>query len=353
MKGFVMKSSVPKGFIRFTARGFLVCALATATCPAYPENTNGIVRELLALRAGGPAGKTSEIPSVGWEKLTDQAAFSPRDTAEGLVFDGKMWLSNGYYPGNILTRDLWSSTNGVDWTLVNPNTPYDGYSEMVVYDGRMWAIKGTVWNSTNGQDWDCVSSQTPFGVRGYGEVVLHDGKMWQLGSGEDVWSTSDGKEWQLITAAAPFGKRVASSVAAFGGKLWLMGGYVAQPNDPPEKGYPQFTTCNDVWCSTNGSDWERVMEHGPWTPRMWAIAETYRDELWLIGGYDNRNGRNFDEVWHSSDGSSWRECKSETRFSPRHEPTCLVYQDSLWMIAGNTWPVLNDVWRLTLPASEK
>ena len=72
-----------------------------------------------------------------WVKVTDKAPFSPRDTAEDLVYDGKMWISNGYYHGGKLTRDLWSSKDGVNWTLVNPNTPYDGYSEMVVYDNKM------------------------------------------------------------------------------------------------------------------------------------------------------------------------------------------------------------------------
>ena len=54
-----------------------------------------------------------------WTQVVDSAAFSPRDTAEDLVYDGRMWLSNGYYHGDVLTRDLWSSSNGVTWDLVN------------------------------------------------------------------------------------------------------------------------------------------------------------------------------------------------------------------------------------------
>jgi len=91
-----------------------------------------------------------------WTRLTAKARFSPRDTAEDLVFAGKMWLSNGFYHGNVLTRDLWCSTNGADWTRVSTQTPYDGYSELVAYDGKVWAIKGSVWCSEDGGQWTRV-----------------------------------------------------------------------------------------------------------------------------------------------------------------------------------------------------
>jgi hypothetical protein len=43
----------------------------------------------------------------------------------------------------------------------------------------------------------------------------------------------------------------------------------------------------------------------------------------------------------------WTKLEARTTFAPRHEPTCYVYENSLWVIAGNTWPVVNDAWRLT------
>ena len=70
-----------------------------------------------------------EPMALSWSLVTGKAAFSPRDTAEDLVFGGKMWLSNAYYHGNVLTRDLWCSADGVSWTEVSSATPYDGYRE--------------------------------------------------------------------------------------------------------------------------------------------------------------------------------------------------------------------------------
>ena len=303
-----------------------------------------LVMGVVACTAASAAG---EQPS--WKLVVKEAAFSPRDTAEDLVFAGKMWLSNGYYHGNVLSRDLWSSTDGVTWTPVNPETPYDGYSELVVYKDAMWAIKGSVWRSTDGVQWDRIAEKTPFGVRGYGEVVVFRGKMWHLGSGADVWNTEDGKTWTCVLQDAPFGKRSASAVAVFAGKLWLMGGKTPGANTPPEKGYKDITTHNDVWCSEDGKTWTRMVEHAPWAPRQWFIAKAYRDQLWIVGGHDNVNSTNLGDVWYTADGKTWREFTPKEAFSGRHEPTCYVYNDSFWVIAGNSWPVLNDVWRLSLP----
>jgi hypothetical protein len=198
-------------------------------------------------------------------------------------------------------------------------------------------------------NWNQVAERTPFGSRGYGELAVYDGKMWQLGSGQDVWHSADGINWTCVTKAAPYGPRAASAVVVFNNQLWLMGGRTNEPNSPPEKGYEQYTTFNDVWCSTDGARWTRVVEHAPWPPRMWFIAKTYARRIWIIGGYDNVNHKNFGDVWYTEDGTHWHQFVSKTTFEPRHEPTCYVFGDSLWVVAGNTWPVRNDAWRLALP----
>ncbi|HOX40074.1 MAG TPA: glycoside hydrolase family 76 protein [Candidatus Brocadiia bacterium] len=304
--------------------------------------------EIETMNPSQTAGRTKEIAGE-WALVNEHAAFSIRDTAEDVIYDGKMWLSNGYYNGNILTRDLWNTTDGIEWKLINKNTPYDGYSEMVAYDGRMWAIKGSVWTSRDGVDWKQVAEKTPFGVRSYGETLVFKNKIWQLGSGRDVWNTSDCVNWECVRKEAPFGGRAASAVVAFKDKLWLLGGRTSGVNNPPEKGYKDMITHNDVWCSSDGKEWNRVLEHAPWKPRQWFIAMEYKGRMWIIGGHDNVNSANFGDVWHTENGVNWVEFKSPKCFSARHEPTCYIFNGSLWVVAGNSWPLMNDVWRLTLP----
>ena len=303
-----------------------------------------LLAQVIAMAADQPAAQQPQ-----WERVLEHAPFIERDTAEDAVFLGKMWISNAYSPGGALLRDLWNSEDGITWTKVLDETPYTGYAEMVVFQDKLWAIKGGVWNSTDGVNWTQVLEKTPFGAPGYGEVVVFQDKIWQLGSGRGVWNTTDGITWTEATPEAGFGNRAASAVAVYDEKLWLIGGRTEGPSDPPEKHYPNFTTYNDVWCSTDGVTWTRVLEHAPWAERMWFIAREYAGKLWIFGGFSNRQSINFAEAWYTEDGITWTEYKSETMWSPRHEPTIYVFNGSLWLVAGNMWPLMNDVWRLTLP----
>ncbi len=283
-----------------------------------------------------------------WLPVSWQAAFSRRDTADGFVFGGKMWLSNGYYwdGENRSNRDLWSSADGKLWTLVNGATPYDEFSQMTVFNNMMWAVGDSVWLSNDGVRWLEVNPQTPFGLRPYGELVVYDGKMWLLGDGSDVWYSSDGTRWTCATASAPYGNRSGAAVVVFAGKIWVMGGRTNGANTPPESFYPGVTTYNDVWCSADGAHWTRVLEQAPWKPRIWSKAKYYLDRMWIIAGFDNVDGANLNDVWYSADGVIWTRLVSYSTFSPRHEVTPYVFDESLWVVAGNGWPLLNDVWRL-------
>jgi hypothetical protein len=82
---------------------------------------------------------------------------------------------------------------------------------------------------------------------------------------------------------------------------------------------------------------------------MWFISKVYAGRMWIIGGFDNAHGANLGDVWYTEDGEHWQQFVAENGFSPRHEPTCYVYDNSLCVVAGNSWPLMNDVWRLTLP----
>ncbi len=113
-----------------------------------------------------------------------------------------------------------------------------------------------------------------------------------------MWASADGVQWERVIEAAPYGARGNTAVCPYAGRLWVMGGRFARANDPPEQGYEDRTSLNDVWCS--------------------------------------------------EDGIAWHELPTPEEFKPRHEPTVYVYDDSLWIVAGNSRPVLNDVWRVTI-----
>jgi hypothetical protein len=299
------------------------------------------------------AGAADLRPDAGlqgrWTRVVEHTAFSARDTAHGDVLNGLMWLSHAY-PS--LDRDLWLSKDGVLWKLAQAETPYELFSTVVAFDGKLWAInKCSIWRSDTGFDWVRVLDNPPF-ENGAGAVVVHDGRMWQLGVGPEVWSSSDGIHWTCATHNAPYGDRNGVAVASFNGKLWLIGGMTPAPgkgySNPEHKGYPDYNMNNDVWSSIDGANWTRVVEHAGWKPRMWFAAQAYAGRLWILGGYDNDAYANLGDVWYTHDGVHWHEFTASAPWSARHTPTTYVFDDSLWVVAGNSWPYTNDVWRLTV-----
>lgn len=302
--------------------------------------------------------------SGSWIRVVEHAEFSPRDTAKGFEFLGKMWISNGYGSDGLCDRDLWSSEDGIRWTKILDETPYDPYSAIVVYNGKLWAISQSVWSSENGVDWVRIIDSTPFGAWWAGKAVVHDGKMWYLGHGAGVWWSIDGVTWYCATTNAPYGVRAAPAVTVFNRRLWVIGGSTSSDeasllktyrkpvmnNDvwsSDLENYPSLVMHNDVWSSTDGTNWKLMTQYAPWKGRMWFVAETYADRLWVMGGFDNNDYVNFADAWYTFDGVDWKQFNSESWWTARHEPAICTFNNSLWIIAGNSWPLMNDVWRLT------
>ena len=83
-----------------------------------------------------------------WRCVTETAAFAARDGAGALVFQDKMWLLGGWNPGDkvhfplICNSEVWSSADGISWTLENPQAPWEGRhtAGYVVHNGRMWIV---------------------------------------------------------------------------------------------------------------------------------------------------------------------------------------------------------------------
>jgi hypothetical protein len=228
-----------------------------------------------------------------------------------------MWMMGGRkVPGSECSNKVWSSTDGIKWTLVTPNA---GWSPrlapgFVVFKGRMWVLGGT-------SDFYNNNDSTMF---------------------NDVWSSADGKEWKLELENAPWSKRTHGQAVVFDNKIWIMGGGSRSPKAIPT---------NDVWCSEDGINWLQVTESAEWKPRMWFSTVVYRDHMWVLGGWAEEQ-HNFGDVWYSKDGKKWTEFKSDVIWSPRHEHSAFVFKDKLWVAAGAAEPnykLNNEVWSLSVP----
>jgi hypothetical protein len=59
------------------------------------------------------------------------------------VFDGRLWVLEGYTPGKGNRNDVWYSADGVNWYEV-PGTPWKPRhaASVFVHDGALWVVAG-------------------------------------------------------------------------------------------------------------------------------------------------------------------------------------------------------------------
>ncbi len=179
---------------------------------------------------------TMEAPWAGWDgagalvyngKMWLLGGWSPKDKV--------------FFP-RICNNEVWCSWDGDHWEFVKPNTFLDdrfdptsdwegrhtaGYA---VHDGKMWIVGGDknqghyqndVWSSTDGAMWTLLNGDVAWGPRMLHHTVAFNGRIWVIGGQtmpgfatdadrdaesvfyDDVWWTTDGIEWTQIVPKEP------------------------------------------------------------------------------------------------------------------------------------------------------
>jgi len=155
---------------------------------------------------------SGELTKNRWVLATDSAPWKGRTHHIAGVFDNKMWVIGGWTidkngkEKNL--RDVWYSTDGVNWTQATDSTPWrDRHNQTFLdYKDKMWLFGGyrrtgffeDVWNSSDGVTWTQIAEFSPWGPRDAHTSVVFDNKMWVIGGDaigieeHDVWNSSDG-----------------------------------------------------------------------------------------------------------------------------------------------------------------
>jgi hypothetical protein len=213
--------------------------------------------------------------------------------------------------------------------------------------GKLWMIgmgKGnkSVWRSNDGIIWDKEQSDAAWGERYNAKQVVFKNRIWALGGTQvsndvfrnDVWSSKDGKSWTLATAHAGWSARGWHTALVFNDKIWVLGG-----TDNWGEDGKNASVLNDVWCSSDGVEWTRVVEHAPWPARSRHVSVVFDNKMWVIGG-TKRN-----DVWYSTDGKDWKQATANAGWPLRAAYGGQVFDQKLWIFGGdgdNGW--MNDVW---------
>ena len=314
------------------------------------------------------ASAFAEDRMLDWIKVTDKAGWRPRDSSGEAVFKERLWILGGWFDSfSAPPRDVWSSADGKTWKQVVKEAPWK-HSDLpmtLVFKDHLWLLGGwfngrlpghnasnEVWASADGQKWSQVTEKAGWTPRLAAGAVVFKDRMWILGGTEDyyfgddkslkndVWSSADGKQWRRETAAAPWSPRAYHAAIVHKGKIWVLGGgnYV-----------PKYQALNDIWCSADGVKWEQVARKAPWHSRIWFSAVVYRERMWVLGGWSNNPGKNWDDVWYSPDGKRWLQLRSNVIWKERHEHSAYVFKDRIWVAGGHAQPLSSEVWSLEVP----
>ncbi len=319
------------------------------------------------------------VPGYHWTCVTRNGPFAARDGAGALTFHGKMWLLGGWNPSDkahfprICNNEVWSSTDGAQWTLEKPNTFLDARFDptadwegrhtagYVVFEDKMWILGGDpiqghyqfdVWNSADGKKWNLVNKDhpVPWGPRVLQYTLVFRDKIWIMGGQttpqfapadevfyRDVWNTPDGIHWNQVKLEEPCWPQrgmIGGSVV-LNDRMWILGGGTY---DTPKR--PKRLFYNDVWSSADGVHWQEHLHQAPWHPRQYHDVAVFDGRMWVMEGWNQQN-RN--DVWYSSDGVHWHEVPN-TPWAPRHAASLFVHDNALWMVVGNN--MQPDVWKL-------
>jgi len=213
----------------------------------------------------GSSVRTNDIWSSSdgsnWHLVTANAGYSPRNDPVVVVFNNKLWVIGGRDEKPNRLNDVWSSSDGSNWTQITDNAGF-GQSPAyyllsgTVFDNRIFIFAvvpnqeswGTnqVWSSSDGKNWTLVNDNAPFEVREYLPVTVFNDRLWIVGGGNEglplvtmdmavhpenyfyfnsVWSSADGNNWTLETEHAGFNPRYGMGVVTFHNKIWVLGGY--------------------------------------------------------------------------------------------------------------------------------
>lgn len=326
----------------------------------------------------------SSSNGTDWQQqISSSAIFSPRMSHRVTVLGNKLFLVGGastdYYRDGSVMGDIWTSSNGIDWSEVTDSADFPARidHQLITHQDKLWLIAGhggsagdldDVWTSINGSQWQQIDVNTGFGKRMRHQVTALNGKLW-LHEGRTSWSSTDGVDWEKHQLPNPPHARTGHQNVVFNNKIWMISGAsvwssqnginwteeVADAGFPSRNGHESFVFNNklwviggggktDAWSSEDGVNWVEVTDN---LPSLFGFAAAVHDnKIWIIGGVELGTGFASKDVWSSTDGATWTLETSTAGFWERTGHSLTSFNNKLWLTAGDDYEgeVFNDVW---------
>lgn len=136
----------------------------------------------------------SSTNGIDWVQATAAAPWEGRSFFPVVPFRGRMWVLGGNALNGNNLNDVWSSADGASWTKETSNAPGSarcGHAA-VSLDDRIWMFGGgglelygtylnDVWSSTDGVNWTQVTSSAQWVPRAFFGATTFKDRIWVLG----------------------------------------------------------------------------------------------------------------------------------------------------------------------------
>lgn len=258
---------------------------------------------------------------INWRFATTQKNPWQERQGHGLgVFNNKMWILGGTVfkentqPG-VSINDIWASENGADWELISGNAPWAkrSFAKCVVFKNKLWLIGGypyytndngyfnDIWSTSDGENWTLETDNAPWPAN-FNKIIVYDNKLWSVNevkawegiTANEVWNSDDGRNWEQITDSIPFAPLLHGfETVVFDNKIWILGG-----SYKGDDGYTHPT--NSSWYSTNGKDWQLANSNCLPEPIRPHSTLVFQNKIWQIEYTSSRIRKA-----NSSDGINW------------------------------------------------
>lgn len=300
---------------------FLLCLTVTATF------------------AAGRGGSGPDFGIYEWTEINPNATWAPRAGLQVVSLSNNWYLMGGRTPidpseipvpgASIIWGDVWQSGDrGESWQMIlgpesEDSWPARAYFKAVTMGPHIYVM--------GGQNFNLIENPDPGGP-----PLIPNSDFFN-----DVWRSSDGIAWTEMTDATGWSGRAGLSAVVFNSEIFVMGG---SANDDSSLGGPQGPEriyFNDVWKSSDGSDWVQVTDGAPWAPRAGARVVVKNGFMYLLGGEEGFICQPipcippyFNDVWRSRDGMNWELVTGEADWPARPGHEVAVVRDHFVLFGG-------------------